>query len=51
MLGKGKQITQAEAESADHLLPETGFVKKSTSHLNNFQLCCLGNPALGELLV
>lgn len=48
MLAKGKQIPQTEAESADHQLPDT--VKESTSHSNNFQLCCLGNQASGELL-
>lgn len=50
MLAKGKQISQAEAESADHLLPDTVFVKETTSHFNNFQICLLGNQASGELL-
>lgn len=49
MLAKGKQISQAEAESADHQLPDTVFVKETTSHSNNLQLCCLGNQASGEL--
>lgn len=37
MPAKGKQIPQAEAESADQL-SDTVFVKESTSHFNNFQL-------------
>lgn len=36
MLAKGKQISQAETESADHLLLDTVFVKESTSHFNDF---------------
>lgn len=44
-------MSQAEAESADHLHSDTVYFKESTSHFNDFQLCYLGNQALGELLV
>lgn len=38
-----RQTNISEAESADHLLPDTVFVKENTSRFKDFQLCCLSN--------